>query len=437
MNYYELLKIARNANDNEIKRAYFSAVKLHSPDSDPEGFKAIRIAYETLSDQKKRAEYDAYFIVNTGAVHDPVTAEIQNDILAGRCLIRENKYKQAMDFLTELSGKYPDSPDVTRLLAEVFWLLKKSGKAEKLCEELLGKNPSDGDTMLLYAKIAESRGYTVKAGDFFNNAVLVAPLKREVWINYMRYALHHAKWQVPDIFNRAMKLDTDMFRDDYIFYLLGAYEPDTPLNKEKLQYYDKFAEYFIIDKNPDEDDYWNIIKLMPKLTNIDELIPFIIKILPALEKCKHRSDKEEEDFKYIRIAILSYKLRHDDRIHDVIANLSEFLLYEDNNKNERLSMECYIAFNLAVIRPSVKILMKEYPECFKLNQVFYLDVLNEKKAEYLINKHIPIYRKIKPEDDYLFEEEEVKTVIRSDPKTGRNDPCPCGSGKKYKKCCGT
>ncbi|PWB88429.1 YecA family protein, partial [Methylocystis sp. MitZ-2018] len=21
-------------------------------------------------------------------------------------------------------------------------------------------------------------------------------------------------------------------------------------------------------------------------------------------------------------------------------------------------------------------------------------------------------------------------------KVGRNDPCPCGSGKKYKKCCG-
>jgi len=25
---------------------------------------------------------------------------------------------------------------------------------------------------------------------------------------------------------------------------------------------------------------------------------------------------------------------------------------------------------------------------------------------------------------------------RTDKKTGRNDPCPCGSGKKYKKCCG-
>ena len=25
---------------------------------------------------------------------------------------------------------------------------------------------------------------------------------------------------------------------------------------------------------------------------------------------------------------------------------------------------------------------------------------------------------------------------RAEAKVGRNDPCPCGSGKKYKKCCG-
>ena len=29
-----------------------------------------------------------------------------------------------------------------------------------------------------------------------------------------------------------------------------------------------------------------------------------------------------------------------------------------------------------------------------------------------------------------------KTVRRDEPKVGRNDPCPCGSGKKYKKCHG-
>lgn len=28
-------------------------------------------------------------------------------------------------------------------------------------------------------------------------------------------------------------------------------------------------------------------------------------------------------------------------------------------------------------------------------------------------------------------------LVRAAPKISRNDPCPCGSGRKYKKCCGT
>ncbi len=28
------------------------------------------------------------------------------------------------------------------------------------------------------------------------------------------------------------------------------------------------------------------------------------------------------------------------------------------------------------------------------------------------------------------------TYVKTGPEVGRNDPCPCGSGKKYKKCCG-
>ena len=32
-------------------------------------------------------------------------------------------------------------------------------------------------------------------------------------------------------------------------------------------------------------------------------------------------------------------------------------------------------------------------------------------------------------------EHRQETVRRESPKIGRNDPCPCGSGKKYKNCC--
>lgn len=30
----------------------------------------------------------------------------------------------------------------------------------------------------------------------------------------------------------------------------------------------------------------------------------------------------------------------------------------------------------------------------------------------------------------------IAPMVREEPKIGRNDPCVCGSGKKYKKCCG-
>ncbi|WP_419486513.1 SEC-C metal-binding domain-containing protein, partial [Hominenteromicrobium sp.] len=36
----------------------------------------------------------------------------------------------------------------------------------------------------------------------------------------------------------------------------------------------------------------------------------------------------------------------------------------------------------------------------------------------------------------LYKAQKASTTIVKGPKVGRNDPCPCGSGKKYKKCCG-
>jgi preprotein translocase subunit SecA len=35
-----------------------------------------------------------------------------------------------------------------------------------------------------------------------------------------------------------------------------------------------------------------------------------------------------------------------------------------------------------------------------------------------------------------FAAEPVETYVRDQPKVGRNDPCPCGSGKKFKQCHG-
>ena len=58
------------------------------------------------------------------------------------------------------------------------------------------------------------------------------------------------------------------------------------------------------------------------------------------------------------------------------------------------------------------------------------------KADCLYN--LPQWNDIYTEEERkrLYKEQKESTTIRKEKKIGRNDPCPCGSGKKYKKCCG-
>ncbi|MEQ2534180.1 YecA family protein [Lachnospira hominis (ex Hitch et al. 2024)] len=60
----------------------------------------------------------------------------------------------------------------------------------------------------------------------------------------------------------------------------------------------------------------------------------------------------------------------------------------------------------------------------------------KKEAEKLEN----IYRTPAVQDNvdwgWSYPEEIIQPYVCKEPKIGRNDPCPCGFGKKYKKCCG-
>ena len=45
-NYYEILGVAKDADEAAIKKAYAARIREHRPDRDPEGFRAVRAAYE-------------------------------------------------------------------------------------------------------------------------------------------------------------------------------------------------------------------------------------------------------------------------------------------------------------------------------------------------------------------------------------------------------
>jgi len=61
------------------------------------------------------------------------------------------------------------------------------------------------------------------------------------------------------------------------------------------------------------------------------------------------------------------------------------------------------------------------------------------KQDGVVKPHHEISRFSRQDGDWYYVDGDLvmpKTNTRDRPKVGRNDPCPCGSGRKFKKCCG-
>lgn len=77
--------------------------------------------------------------------------------------------------------------------------------------------------------------------------------------------------------------------------------------------------------------------------------------------------------------------------------------------------------NPAVVHVKTKKRMKEVSAIFKEHGWEYTIEQDKTKPENITDLEILL---------------NIPEPVRVDKKIGRNEPCPCGSGKKYKKCCG-
>lgn len=138
---------------------------------------------------------------------------------------------------------------------------------------------------------------------------------------------------------------------------------------------------------------------------------------------------------------------------EAIAELREAVLLEPNRGDAH-----YWLGRRLVEKHEFEAAKAEFREAGRLDTHY----LNDEMAKMLLNSRRELPRQTEEElspgvneedydeveeESYSFELEQTRTgqainandsqqVIRSSAKVGRNDPCPCGSGKKYKKCCG-
>ncbi|MBD64508.1 MAG: hypothetical protein CME62_04840 [Halobacteriovoraceae bacterium] len=70
-------------------------------------------------------------------------------------------------------------------------------------------------------------------------------------------------------------------------------------------------------------------------------------------------------------------------------------------------------------------------------QVEFRAIYTDDKEKKYVHHELSTFKKV--DDVWYYEDGQIVgtgPLKRATPKVGRNDPCPCGSGKKFKKCCG-
>ena len=79
-NYYIRLGLKETASSIQIKKSFFNAVKVYSPERDPDNHKLIREAYDTLIHSISRSEYDTK--IEFGPVIDDLEKNLQDSVEA-------------------------------------------------------------------------------------------------------------------------------------------------------------------------------------------------------------------------------------------------------------------------------------------------------------------------------------------------------------------
>ncbi|MDR2133760.1 MAG: SEC-C domain-containing protein [Treponema sp.] len=128
--------------------------------------------------------------------------------------------------------------------------------------------------------------------------------------------------------------------------------------------------------------------------------------------------------------------------HEIFRDLFRILnadFEEEGDEPEITAIEYHLLNDKKTFDPQIRRLKEDFPEIYALHGSFFNAALRARDPEKMLYQRVKKLGKLKriagfDEDDP--DSAPAETVRRAGPKVGRNGPCPCGSGKKYKHCCG-
>lgn len=468
MNDYEILGISRDADAKEIKRAYFRLVRQYSPETDPVRFQEIREAYEHLTISEQPPEEQKNTQLNLNYPDLPYADEIRKRILS---LLHRGDYPQAADIAQHTMAFLGESEGFLYLLGQAQMHAGNTGKAIKTFERLVELFPEKVAFHKELATALMERGFGKKAYQAFTKAYAMGCRQLD-FLNLFAMCCNDRKQyaQAIQLLNELITLAQKKPRNTMdellnaftgIFVLKSYYIKENI--SEDLNHFYRFLDVASPYLPDYSDEIFSVLKIIVQLelqnqedfTLLDEIIAKTKNILNTRNTFGNES--LEEDWEMLNTEREHRKILKDDRFSNVLkSGFEAFIIgYDESDINHfsKLDIELCILEEWPSIQDKINIIRKEYPLyyqaigefCRKLEQSRDLENLRRRLSKDYdrLAKYVSggLYYELYPHRapsaaESVWDSENNGTYTRSAPKISRNSPCPCGSGKKYKNCCG-
>jgi tetratricopeptide (TPR) repeat protein len=459
---YEILGIGEDADEKAIKRAYFKLIRKHSPEKDPEQFQEIRAAYERLLEEKDKPENG---IQLEFPADDKFALSMFDQI---QRLMQEGEYDRAARTAEEGMGYYQEVECFLYLYARCSILDGKTGKGVRAYEKLVKRYPEKLHYKSELAKAYHMRGYGRKAYAMFRSTYKMG-------------------WRETDFLNLYSMCCFERENYEEAVLVLKELIHSIPAEKEEqkipeiLEAYTGLFMLYISSPFPIDDTVAQFHAFLDRVGNrihdyeeqlmavflfahtvasmdegeaIDELVEKMQELLPMTLGEDEPAEVAE-----------AYDLMEDERFSELMKITVEAFTLMEYEESPEESFDEYVDFMqldafLCQLeawpkqRGELELLKKEYPNIYecgsdiwkmlresKGNRPFMKDAAmaeyGKKERKFQCGHYYEFYPEKRQElEQVQWDSQEDGTFVRQGRKIGRNEPCPCGSGKKYKNCCG-
>lgn len=389
----------------------------------------------------------------------------------------ENKEYEKAEELCRIILDAEVQPEIQMLLGTCYFMQGNFESAEAVFSDLVHTDPGNEDYLTYYGMTEHAMGNHEKAVKIFESAY---PLNEYRPFYYTCYGdslqavgrtkqARDAFYKDVEFYKEARQIFSPVMLDGAFQNLLhldvilgnGQYPEDVKI------YYDFLDQIEMTDQMK---GYLsgNIVYLCELMGN-KWYRPLFLEFITYIRDREFLAGSQFESTLESAFSSWESYEYHDDRqissmMEDYLASvhgrkygMEDAILEEDRVMCtvRALSYEWYMCQYLPEHWEEVDYVKKMYPHAYADSEAFFERVKDDAActAQKLLDELLPyshgtprqeleesmyeVYKKastIQKEAAYVYSGDD--SYRRMQPKVGRNDPCPCGSGKKYKKCCG-